>query len=35
LLGDAGPGGANTAGWSDNDFVDVALYVPAIDPRLR
>jgi hypothetical protein len=35
LLGDAGPGGANTPGWSDNDFVDTALYVPAIDPKLR
>jgi hypothetical protein len=35
LLGDAGPGGANTPGWSDNDFVDVALFVPAMDPKLR
>lgn len=35
LIGDAGPGGANTPGWSDNDFVDVSLYMPAIDPKLR
>jgi hypothetical protein len=32
LIGDAGPGGANSPGWSDNDFVDKSLYVPAIDP---
>jgi hypothetical protein len=32
LIGDAGPGGLNNPGWSDNDFVDRALYVPAIDP---
>jgi len=35
LLGDAGPGGTNSPGWSDNDFVDVSLFVPAIDPKLR
>jgi len=35
IIGDAGPGGANTPGWGDNDFVDPSLYVPAIDPRLR
>lgn len=32
LIGDAGPGGANSPGWADNEFVDRALYVPAIDP---
>jgi hypothetical protein len=33
LIGDAGPGGANSPGWADNnDFVDKSLYVPAIDP---
>ena len=32
IIGDAGPGGANSPGFSDNDFVDRALYVPAIDP---
>lgn len=32
LIGDAGPGGANSPGWSADDFVDRALYVPAIDP---
>ena len=35
IIGDAGPGGANTPGWGDNDFVEPSLYVPAIDPRLR
>lgn len=35
IIGDAGPGGANTPGWGDNDFVDRSLYVAAIDPRLR
>ena len=33
IIGDAGPGGANSPGWSDNDFVDKSLYVPAIDPN--
>lgn len=32
ILGDAGPGGANSPGFSDNGFVDPTLYVPAIDP---
>jgi len=33
IIGDAGPGGQNTPGWADNDFVDdKTLYVPAIDP---
>lgn len=32
LFGDVGPGGANAPTWDDNDFVDPALYVPAIDP---
>jgi hypothetical protein len=32
LLSDAGPGGANLPQFSDNDFVDKTLYVPAIDP---
>jgi hypothetical protein len=35
IIGDAGPGGANSPGWSDNDFVDPSLYDAAIDPRLR
>jgi len=35
IIGDAGLGGVNSPGWSDNDFVDVSLYQPAIDPRLR
>jgi hypothetical protein len=35
IIGDAGPGGANTPGWGDNDFVEPSLYIPAIDPRLR
>jgi hypothetical protein len=35
IISDAGPGGANTPGWGDNDFVDPASCVPAIDPRLR
>jgi hypothetical protein len=34
VLSDAGPGGANAPTWSDNDFVDKSLYVPAIDPSL-
>ena len=33
IIGDAGPGGANTPGFGDNDFVDKSLYVPAIDPN--
>jgi hypothetical protein len=32
IIGDAGPGGKNSPGFSDNDFVDKSLYVPAIDP---
>ncbi len=32
VITDVGPGGANGPGWSDNDFVDRSLYVPAIDP---
>src|SRR5215471_1300794 len=32
LLSDAGPGGANLPQFSDNDFVDKTLYVPAMDP---
>lgn len=32
LIGDAGPGGANAPGFSDNDFVDPSQCVPAIDP---
>jgi hypothetical protein len=32
IISDAGPGGRNGPGWMDNDFVDRALYVPAIDP---
>jgi UDP-N-acetylmuramoyl-tripeptide--D-alanyl-D-alanine ligase len=35
IIGDAGPGGANSPGYGDNDFVDVANYFPAKDPRLR
>jgi hypothetical protein len=35
VISDAGPGGANGASWQDNgDYVDRALYVPAIDPAL-
>src|SRR5207245_7937609 len=30
VVGDVG--GANTASWADNGFVDPSLYVPAIDP---
>jgi hypothetical protein len=33
VVGDVG--GANTASWSDNGFVDPSLYVPAIDPSKR
>ena len=32
IIGDAGPGGANSPGFDDNGFVDRSLYVPAIDP---
>jgi hypothetical protein len=32
IIGDAGPGGANSPGFADNGFVDLSLYVPAIDP---
>jgi hypothetical protein len=35
VISDAGPGGANGPQWSDNDFVDRSLYVPAIDPSRR
>ena len=32
IIGDAGPGGANSPTFADNDFVARSLYVPAIDP---
>jgi hypothetical protein len=32
VLADAGPGGTNLPVYADNDFVDVTLYVKAIDP---
>ena len=32
IIGDAGPGGANGPGYADNGFVELSLYVPAIDP---
>ena len=35
IISDAGPGGKNAPGWSDNDFVDPSSCVFAIDPRLR
>jgi hypothetical protein len=35
IFSDAGPGGANTPIYSDNDFVPVTDYFPARDPRLR
>jgi hypothetical protein len=35
IIGDAGPGGANSPGWSENGFVDPTACVFAIDPRLR
>jgi len=35
IIGDAGPGGANSPSWGDNGFVDQSSYVAAIDPRLR
>jgi hypothetical protein len=35
IIGDAGPGGNNSPGWADNDFVEVTSYFPAKDPRLR
>ena len=35
VIGDAGPGGANSPGWSDNGFVDKKLYVAAIDPSKK
>ncbi len=35
IFSDAGPGGANAPIYSDNDFVEVSLYFPARDPRLR
>jgi hypothetical protein len=33
IIGDAGPGGTNGPGFADNEFVDAALYVAAIDPK--
>jgi hypothetical protein len=33
VLTDAGEGGTNGANWSDNDYVDKSLYVPAINPN--
>jgi hypothetical protein len=33
VIGDVGPGGANSPIWLDNGYVDRSLYVPAIDPR--
>jgi len=35
LLGDVGVGGHNSPSFSDNDFVDKSLYVPAIDPSKK
>ena len=35
IISDAGPGGGNGPQWADNDFVDPASCVAAIDPRLR
>jgi hypothetical protein len=35
VISDAGPGGANSPSWQDNDFVDRNLYVPAIDPSKK
>jgi hypothetical protein len=35
IIGDAGPGGANSPGWAENGFVDPTACVFAIDPRLR
>ena len=35
IIGDAGPGGANSPGYADNEFVPVSSYFPARDPRLR
>lgn len=32
IIGDAGPGGANSPGFADNGFVDPKQCVPAIDP---
>src|SRR5438132_817796 len=32
VVGDAGPGGANSASWGDNGYVDPSLYVAAINP---
>ena len=32
IIGDAGPGGANSPSFGDNAFVERSLYVPAIDP---
>jgi len=32
IIGDAGPGGANSPGFGDSGFVDPSLYVLAIDP---
>ena len=33
IIGDAGPGGANSPGFADNGFVDKSQCIPAIDPR--
>jgi hypothetical protein len=34
VVTDVGRGGANGPGWSDDGFLEVSRYVPAIDPRL-
>lgn len=34
VLSDVGEGGTNGPGYADNGFVEVALYVPAINPNL-
>jgi hypothetical protein len=35
IIGDAGPGGANSPSYADNDFVPASSYFPARDPHLR
>ena len=35
IIGDAGPGGANSPGWGAADFVSPSTCLAAIDPRLR